>query len=190
VPRDVYELGDSVWGLDHNRVEGQRKDLLRLSDRSTSARPVARPSLLVGDRHDDDFVDVETVVDGEGEAHEDTFVSMRATGPASGRLGDFFDGGADDPQKVVAATGTLLVVAIRTAVKLDFGGAEESDAILGWHARASLSLAEALGDLRLHVVPPHEFGPTFVEFLRSLGQLVIPGLVDRRLVVTTFEAAP
>ena len=31
---------------------------------------------------------------------------------------------------------------------------------------------------------------TFVEFLRAPGQLVIPGLVDRRLVVIAFQAAP
>jgi hypothetical protein len=157
---------------------------------SASARPVAGPSLLVGDRHDDDFTGIESVVNGEREAAEDALMRIRATRPASRRLGDFFDGGTDDTQKVVTATRTLLVVAVGTAIKLDLCGAEESDTRLNWHAWASLSLTEALGDFGLHIVPFDELGATFVEFLCSPGQLVIPDLVDRRLVVTFFEAAP
>ena len=115
---------------------------------------------------------------------------MRATGPASRRLGDLFDGSADDTQKIVTATGALLVIAIGTTVKLALCGADESDTRLDWHAWASLSLTEAFGDLGFYVVPLDELGATFVEFLRSPGQLVIPGLVDRRSVVTFFQAAP
>ena len=55
---------------------------------------------------------------------------------------------------------------------------------------ARLSLTEALGDLSFHIVPFDELGATFVELLRSPCQLVIPCLVDQRLVVTFFEAAP
>jgi hypothetical protein len=66
------------------------------SGRSALARPVAGPSFLVGDRHDDDFANVEAVVNGEREAAEDAFVRMRATRPASRRFGDFFDDGTDD----------------------------------------------------------------------------------------------
>jgi hypothetical protein len=144
----------------------------------------------VGDRHDDDFAGVEAVMNGEREAAEDAFMRMRATRPASRCLGDFFDGGADESQKIVAATSALIVVPIGTTVKLALCGADESDTKLDWHAWASLSLSETFGDLGFYVVPFDELGTTFVEFLRSAGQLVIPGLVDRRLVVTFFEAAP
>ena len=158
--------------------------------RSASARPIAWPSLLVGDRQDDDFAGVEAVVNGEGEAAKDASMRMRAAGPASRRLGDFFDGGTNDSQKIIAATSALLVIAIGTTEKLDLCGAKESDTGLDWHAWAGLSLTEPLGDLGLHIGPVDEFGATFVELLRSPRQLVIPGLVDRRLVVTLFEAAP
>jgi hypothetical protein len=158
--------------------------------RSASARPVSGPSLLVGDRHDDDFAGVEAVMNGERESAEDAFMRMRATRPAFRRLGDFFDGVTDDSQKIVATPGALLVVAIGTTVKLDLCGAEESNTRLDWHAWASLSLTEALGDFGLHIVPFDDLGATFVKLLRSAGQLVIPGLVDRRLVVTFFEAPP
>lgn len=144
----------------------------------------------MGDRHDDDFASVEAVVNGEREADEDAFMRVRATRPASWRLCDFFDGGTDDSQKIVTATSALLVIAIGTTVKLALCGADESDARLDWHAWASLSLTEAFGDLGLYIVPFDELGATFVELLRPACQLVIPGLVDRRLVVTVFEAAP
>jgi len=165
-------------------------DSVNLKRSSASARPVAGPSFLVGHRHDDDFAGVEAVVNGEREAAEDAFMRMRATRPASRRLGDFFDGGTDDPQKIIAATGALLVVTVGTTVEFDLCGAEESDTGLDWHAWASLSLTQALGDLGLHIAPFDDLGTTFVEFLRSSGQFVIPGLVDRRLIVTFLEAAP
>jgi len=115
---------------------------------------------------------------------------MWATGPAFRRLGNFFDGGTGDAQKIVAATSSLLVIAIGTTEKLALCGADESDARLDWHAGASLSLTEAFGDLGFHIVPFDKLGATFVKLLRSAGQLVIPCLVDQRLVVTFFEAAP
>lgn len=158
--------------------------------RSASARPIAGPSLLVGDRHNDDFAGVEAVVNGEREAAEDALMRMRATRPASRRLGDFFDGGTDDSQKIVTATSALLVIAIGTTVKLALRGADESDTRLDWHAWASLSLTKALGDFGLQVVPFDDLGTTFVELLRSAGQLVIPGPANRRLVMTFFKAAP
>jgi len=68
--------------------------------------------------------------------------------------------------------------------------ADESDTRLDWHEWASLSLTEALGDLSFHIVPFDELGATFVELLRPAGQLLIPCLVNQRLVVTFFEAAP
>ncbi len=117
-------------------------------------------------------------------------MGTRATRPASRRLGDFFDGGTEDTQKIVATTSTLLVIAVSTTEKLALCGVEKPDAGLDWHAWASLSLTEALGDFGLHIVPLDDLGATFVELLRSAGQLVIPGLVDQRLVVTFFEAAP
>ena len=84
---------------------------------SASARPVAGPASLVGDCHDDNFAGVEAVVNGERETSEDTFARMRAMGPAFRRLGDFFDGGTDDAQKIIATTSSLLVIAIGTTQK-------------------------------------------------------------------------
>ena len=88
----------------------------------------------MGDRHDDDFAGVEAVVNGEGESAKDAFMRMRATGPASRRLGDFFDGGTNDSQKIIAATSALLVIAISTTARLDLCGAEESATGLDWQA--------------------------------------------------------
>jgi hypothetical protein len=71
----------------------------------------------VGHRHDDDFEDIEAVMDGEREAAQDAFVRMRSMGPAPRRLDDFFDGGTDDMQRIIAATSTRLMVVIGTTEK-------------------------------------------------------------------------
>jgi hypothetical protein len=116
----------------------------------------------VGDCHDDDFAGVEAVVNGERKTAENAFVRMRVARPAPGCLGDFLDGGTDNPQKVIAAAGALLVVAVGATVELALCSAEEADTRLDWHARVGLPLTKAFGDFGLHVIPFDELGPSFV----------------------------
>jgi hypothetical protein len=59
---------------------------------------------------------------------------------------------------------------------------------VGHRASVPAQLTEAFDDLGFHIVQFDKLGSTFVELLRSADQLVIPCLVDQRLVVT-FKVA-